>query len=115
MSLYQKLISFLRASGKLIICTVHQTVSKDELTGANQYALAIPGQLKDTFGGFFTDVWGTAAEPAAGGKTKYTIRTRPTGYHVSLGTSIRSLDASIDVTDKTPAQVWSLLGPKLGL
>jgi hypothetical protein len=115
MNLFQKLVTFLRATGKIIVCTAHQTVSKDELTGANQYALAIPGQLKDTFGGFFTDVWGASATAAAGGKTKYEIRTRPTGYHVALGTSIRTLDPAIDITDKTPAQVWEVLKPKLGL
>lgn len=115
MSLYQKLVSFLRATGKHIVCTAHQTVSKDELTGANQYALAIPGQLKDTFGGFFTDVWGSSATPAAQGKTKFEIRTRPTGFHVALGTSIRTLDHAIDITDKNPEQIWAILAPKLGL
>lgn len=115
MSLYQRLITFLRSTGKIVVCTAHQTVSKDELTGANQYALAMPGQLKDTFGGFFTDVWGSSATPAAQGKTKFEIRTRPTGYHVALGTSIRSMPHAIDLTDKTPEQVSTVLMPLIGL
>lgn len=113
MSLYQRLISFLRATNKYIVCTSHQTNSKNEITGAMHYALAIPGQLKDTFGGFFTDTWATSATPMPGNKTKYEIRTRPTGFHVALGTSVRSLDAALDVTDKDPIGVWAILEPKL--
>jgi hypothetical protein len=115
MSLFQRLISFLRSSGKLVICTSHQTSSKDDITGAMHYALSIPGQLKDTFGGFFTDVWATTATAIAGDKTKYEIRTRPTGFHVALGTSIRTLEPALDITNKTPDEIWSLLSPRLSI
>lgn len=115
LQMFKQLVFSLRLSNKYIIVTSHQSNSKDELTGAVHYALAIPGQAKDTLGGAFTDVWATMASPVAGGKTKYEIRTRPTGFHVALGTSIRTFDAAIDITDKTPDQVWSTLAPKLGI
>lgn len=115
LSIFRTLIFGLRQSGKTVVVTSHQQASKDEITGAVRYGLAIPGQAKDTLGGAFTDVWATTATPVAMGKTKYEIRTRPTGFHVALGTSIRTLDAAIDITDLTPAQIWSLLAPKLGM
>lgn len=103
-------VMMLRASGKYIFVTSHQTSDKDELTGALRYALAIPGQSKETLGGLFTDVWATATRP--GMQVKYEIRTRPTGFHVALGTSF-DLAAVIDITDKTPDQIWKDLEPKL--
>jgi hypothetical protein len=105
-------IMLLRTSGKYVVVTSHQTADKDDLTGAMRYALAIPGQSKDTLGGLFTDCWATTAMSQPANKVKYEIRTKPTGFHVALGTSF-SLDAAIDVTDKSPAQVWTLLEPKL--
>lgn len=110
---FRQFVFALRSSNKYVIVTSHQQVSKDELTGANHYSLAIPGQSKDSFGGWFTDVWACTATAVAGGKTAYQIRTRPTGFHVALGTSIRTLPQSIDVTDKDPGQIWSLLQPLL--
>lgn len=103
-------VMMLRASGKYIIVTSHQAADRDELTGAMRYFLAIPGQSKETLGGLFTDVWATATRPGA--TVKYEIRTKPTGFHVALGTSF-NLAASIDVTDKSPAQIWSILEPQI--
>lgn len=105
-------VMMLRSSGKIVLVTSHQTADKDDLTGALRYALAIPGQSKDTLGGLFTDVWATTGMSAGLGKYKYEIRTRPTGFHVSLGTSF-TLDGAIDVTDKSPTQIWSVLEPKI--
>ncbi len=107
-------VMMLRASGKIVLVSSHQAAEKDEVTGAFRYYLNVPGQTKENLGGLFTDVWATVATPGIGGKTKFAIRTKPTGYHVSLGTSF-ALDAEIDVTDKTPDQIWSLLSPKLGI
>lgn len=108
---FRQFVFALRSSNKYVIVTSHQQVSKDELTGANHYSLAIPGQSKDSFGGWFTDVWACTATAVAGGKTAYQIRTRPTGFHVALGTSIRTLPQTIDITDKDPSAIWSLLQP----
>lgn len=113
LTILRSIIFDLRSSGKYVVVTSHQSSSKDELTGAVKYALDIPGSAKDTLGGCFTDVWAASATPMPGNKTKYEIRTRPTGFHVALGTSIRTLDAAIDVTDRTPSQIWDLLSPKL--
>jgi hypothetical protein len=110
--LMRSFIMLLRATRKIIFVTSHQTADKDENTGALRYYLSIPGQTKETLGGLFTDVWATTATPKSATETKYAIRTKPTGVHVSLGTSF-PLDAEIDVTNKTPEQIWSLLSPKL--
>jgi len=111
--LLREYVTMLRVGGKYVIVTSHQTADKDELTGAMRYALAIPGQSKETLGGLFTDVWATTAKPS-GGKHLYEIRTKPTGFHVALGTSF-DLPSAIDVTDKTPDQIWSILQPKISV
>lgn len=104
-------VSMLRIGGKYVFVTCHQIMDKEEGTGKVRYSLAIPGQLKDRLQGLFTDVWAATSTPN-GAKTKYEIRTKPTGFHVNLGTSF-DLDPAIDITDKTPDQVWSILEPKL--
>jgi len=111
-SRFLRIVALTRASGKMVVWTSHQKVDKDEITGANRYRIHMPGNLADNLGGYFTDVWAMTATPQPGGKTKFEIRTKPTGYHVSLGCSI-PLDPSIDITDKTPDQIWGILGPKL--
>lgn len=104
-------VMMVRTSGKTLIVSSHQTGDKDETTGQIRYVLAIPGQSKDTLGGCFTDVWATMAR-AVGVSVKYEIRTKPTGLHVALGASF-PIDAAIDVTDKTPQQIWAVIGPKI--
>jgi hypothetical protein len=102
----------MRSSGKIVIWTAHQKVEKDELTGGLKYFLNMSGKLAQSLGGYFTDVWAMSATPVPGGATKYSIRTKPTGYHVALGCSI-PLDPEIDITGKNPQEIWSILGPKL--
>jgi len=111
-----RLLALCRASGKFVIWTAHQKADRDELTGTIRYQLNIPGQLKDSFGAYFTDVWAAVASQtltATGPGAKYTIRTKPTGLHYSLGASF-DIAAENDVTNKTPSDVWSLLSPKMG-
>jgi hypothetical protein len=107
-------MTMIRIPKKLVMVSVHQTMEKDELSGTVRYELDIPGRLKNTLGGQFTDVWGTSSTPDVGSKVgaKYFIRTKPSGYHVNLKTSL-DLEPSIDITGKNPAEVWSLLSPKL--
>lgn len=110
-----RLLALCRASGKYVIWTAHQKADRDELTGIVKYQLHIPGNLKDNLGAYFTDVWATVVEPvmtAKGSDVKYTIRTKPTGLHISLGASF-PMEASTDVTNKTPEQIWTAIGPKL--
>lgn len=111
--LMTKFVSLCRVGGKTVFMTCHQTADKNELTGAWYYNLAIPGQLKDNLGGLFTDVWGTSTQ-VLGDDVKYFINTRPTNLHVALKTSF-DLAARIDVTNKTPQEVWSMLEPKLSV
>jgi len=106
-------IMMIRASGKFLVVTSHQTGDKDDVTGVIRYVLAIPGQSKDTLGGCFTDVWATMARPKGINDVAYEIRTKPTGQHVALGASF-PIESSIDVTNKTPAQIWDTLSPKIG-
>jgi len=107
-------IMMIRASGKFLVVTSHQTGDKDEVTGIIRYVLAIPGQSKDTLGGCFTDVWATMARPKGLSDVVYEIRTKPTGQHVALGASF-PIESSVDVTNKTPLQIWDILAAKLGI
>jgi len=105
-------VTMVRSSGKYFVMTSHQSGDTDEVTKAIRYVLAIPGQLKDTLGGLFTDVWATSVTPYGLGLHKYEIRTKPTGFHVALGASF-PIDAAIDVTNKTPQEIWGILEPKI--
>lgn len=119
---YQTLTTFIlrvlaeyRASGKYVIWNAHQKVDKDELTGAVRYEVHIPGNLKSNLGAFFTDCWAAVSKPVLdkfGEHVKYTIRTKPTGLHINLGASF-PIDTEMDVTNKTPEEVWRLISPKL--
>ena len=115
LSMFRGLIFDLRSTGKHVVVTSHQQASQDELTKVMRYALAIPGQAKDTLGGAFTDVWATMATAMPQNKVKYEIRTAPTGFHVALGTSIRTLPSALDITGMSPDQVWANLAPRLGV
>lgn len=109
-------ITMLRIPGKYVVVNVHQIMEKDELTGSVRYVLDIPGRLASTLGGQFTDVWGmsSVANPSdAKIGAKYIIRTKPSGYHVNLKTSL-DLEPSIDITGKTPDEIWRLLEPRIG-
>lgn len=107
-----RLVALFRSSGKFVIWTNHQRIEKDEITGALRYQLNIPGQLSSTLGGYFTDVWATTSTPQPGNKVKFAIRTKPTGTHISLGASF-PIDSEIDITDKSPEQIWTILEPKI--
>lgn len=113
--LLSRYITMLRIPKKIVYVTSHQTIVEDETTKQVRYKLDIPGRLADTLGGQFTDVLGfsSIANPA---DTKigarFFVRTKPTGFHVNLGTSL-DLEPSIDVTGKSPADIWSIFSPKL--
>lgn len=110
-------LTMIRLAGKYVLVTVHQVMEKDELSGRVMFKLDIPGRLADNLGGQFTDVWGTnGVEDPTNAKigATYTIRTKPSGYHVALKTSL-DLEPSINVTGKTPQEIWSLLEPRLSV
>lgn len=111
-TLLTSLIMGLRSTNKYIVVTSHQKADKDELTGRLRYTLNIPGSLSENFGGFFSDVWASVSRPGTNG-TVYELHTKPTGFHVNLGTSL-ALDAKpIDVTNKSPDDVWKLLNTSI--
>lgn len=112
-NLMVKFVALCRIGGKTVFMTCHQTADQNDLTKAWYYSLAIPGQLKDTLGGLFTDVWGTSTQ-VVGDDVKYLINTRPTNLHVGLKTSV-DLPPKIDVTNKTPQQIQALLAPHLSI
>lgn len=107
-------ITMLRVPRKYVIINVHQVMEKEELSGKIKYKYDIPGRLADNLGGQMTDVVAMDAVPDPGSRigAKYFIRTKPTGYHPNLGTSL-DLEPSIDITGKTPQDIWNLLSPKL--
>jgi len=111
-TLLTKLVIGLRTTGKLIVITSHQKADKDELTGRFRYTLNIPGSSSENYGGFFSDVWATSASPAGAGKYKYELHTRPTGFHINLGTTL-DIDPVLDITNKDPQLIWTLLEPKI--
>jgi hypothetical protein len=106
-----KFVGLCRIGGKTVFMTCHQTADQNDITKSWYYNLAIPGQLKDTLGGLFTDVWGLSTQ-TVGDSVDYYINTRPTNLHVALKTSF-DLDSKIKVTDLHPDAIWRLLEPKL--
>lgn len=107
-------ITMLRIPGKYVVINAHQNMERDELMGTIRYQLDIPGRLANTLGAQVTDVWGmsSAADPTSKIGAKYIIRTKPSGYHVNLKTSL-DLEPSIDITGKSPDEIWKLLEPRL--
>jgi hypothetical protein len=107
-------ITMIRIPKKYVVVNVHPTLDKDELSGRIRYKLDIPGRLSDNLGGQFTDViaMDCVADPGSKIGAKYTICTKPTGYHPNLGTSM-DLEPRIDITGKNPDEIWSIIGPKL--
>lgn len=112
--LMSNFLTTIRVPGKPVFVTVHQATDKDEM-GRMRYYLDIPGRLSETLGGQFTDVWGMSSTPDPQNvktQAKYEIRTKPSGYHVNLKTSL-DMAPSVNITDMSPAQIWTLLEPKL--
>lgn len=108
-------IAMLRVPGKYVCVSCHQTMEKDDLSGTIRYELDIPGRLKNTMGGQFSDVWGMSsiANPSDTKiGAKYIVRTKPSGYHVNLKTSL-DMEPSIDITGKDLTDIWTLLSPRL--
>jgi hypothetical protein len=100
---------WLRALPKIAIITTHQQAEQDSVTGAVTYTVTMPGSLRNNFGGSFSDVWACEAK-RVGQRVKYSIHTAPRMKSVNLKRSL-SLPMEVDVTDKTPSQIWTTLKP----
>lgn len=81
-----KLVYTLRGTGKYIIFTAHEESVKDETTGIVVTKLAMPGQLQNKLGAYFSDIWHTEIDQR-GNEYKYVIRTVPTP-RIALGNSL---------------------------
>lgn len=79
-------IAALRNTGKYIIFTAHERPERDDKTGEVLRIIpSISGQLRDTIGAFFTDVWAcesrervSVQDKKSRRSTEYFVRTAPT-------------------------------------
>lgn len=107
--LMERFIIRCRTLRKPVIFTAHLKVDSDELTGALGYRPLIGGQLKDTIGGKFSDVWmcttkvGPTTKENPRGVT-YLVRTAPT-TQATLSTSL-DLPAEFEFS-------WEKIAPQL--
>lgn len=85
--LMTRFINTLKMTGKFVVVCAHETIDKDDVTGTLLYRPLIPGQLKDTLGQYFTDVWRTECEKVSNGIV-YRVRTAPTS-RMSLGSQFK--------------------------
>jgi len=108
-------ITMLKIPGKYVIVNAHQVMEKGELTGTLSFILDMPGNSAFTLGRLFNDVWvmsATANPMDTKYAAKYELCTKPTGFHVSPKTSL-DLPPRLDLTGKTPDQIWAFLSPQL--
>lgn len=104
----QQLVLAGRASNKRFIMTCHEDVVTDVNSGALiGYRPLIPGQLKQNLAGLFSDVWRCEAK-AKGLTQEYTVRFAPKTM-MQIGNSLGIKEAEINVTDKTPQELWAML------
>lgn len=114
LQMFRGLIFDLRKTGKHVVVNVHKTSWQDELTKQVMNVYALPGQAKETLGGAFKDTWATVAINIPGSnKVKYTLRFDPMTQYPPLGKSVRTLPAEVETTNKTPAEIWADLAPRL--
>ena len=99
----KRTIMGIRSYGKNLVVVAHETVDKDDLTGAIMNRPLVPGELKSNLGGMFTDVWHQESrevpDPKNPGKLmrKYFVRTQPLA-NFPLGTSLPDLPLEFEVT-----------------
>lgn len=99
-----QLIMACRNSGKFFIVTCHEALVTNDEGAVIAYRPLIPGQLRDNLAGFFSDCWRCEAKDKAN-KAEYTIRFAPRNL-MQIGNSLNIPVTDMDVTGKTPAQVW---------
>lgn len=101
-----------RASSKMFIVNCHEDIIRDEQSGAVvAYRPLIPGQLKQNLAGLFSDCWRTEAK-VLGQKVKFLVRVAPKNQ-MQIGNSLNFDEPEYDLTDKTPEQIWSIIGKTL--
>jgi hypothetical protein len=76
----RRAVFWLKGSGKKIVWLAHKDVDKDELTGALYNFISIPTKNKNSFAGWFEEVWELVVEntmTAKGPKRIHKLRTAP--------------------------------------
>jgi hypothetical protein len=64
-----------------VIVTVHEKVTKDEVTGQVSYGIALTQYLRNILPGYFNEVWHTTVQPGLKGVVNYEVHPRPVrGY-----------------------------------
>ena len=91
--LWLKFITTVRSGTKPCIFICHQKVDKDELSGTLFLKPMIGGQLADSIGRLYTDVWHCVAVPGMPTKenpsgVEYTVETVPQPRMAQLGSSL---------------------------
>ena len=81
-----KFVVTFRSVGKYFIMTSHEVWEKDEMTGEIYIRPSIPSNLRDNFGGFFSDEWVLDHEQV-GSETKRVVKT--------IGDARRSMGSSL--------------------
>jgi len=78
----------LRASGLVLVVTAHTNVEKDDMAGYLKHFIAVPGQLRNTIAGMFTECWKCSVKNVGTGDTAhydYFINTVGTSTEDALG------------------------------
>lgn len=104
-----KLIMTLKASGKLLVFPCHEENEYNEKGDTiTEIVPAIPGQLKSSLAGLFTDVWRCERRTeikVEGGKAvtvvKHIVRAAPLPKMKFLGTSIKTLPEEFEMSLET--------------
>lgn len=98
--LLTRFVTTFRSVNKFFIMTSHEQWEKDELTGDMYIRPALPSNLRDNFGGYFSDEW---------------LLDMENGLRVikTVGDTRRSLGASLDLPDKPFVFEWTKFNERL--
>lgn len=99
--LMQRLVILTRSAGVPVIWIAHEKLERDEALGMFVYRPLISGQLADSIGALFTDVWRTETQSVPISEqyptgVKYVVRAVPSAQ-MALGNS-RGLPATFEFT-----------------
>jgi hypothetical protein len=93
--LFQNLMAWSRAQGKMFVFIMHERTEKDELDQTIKYFPLLPGQMADRIGGLVSDNWRCEVHEKLG-KHTFMVRTMP-NTRLSLKSSL-DLPAVFEVT-----------------
>lgn len=112
-NLMSKLVMTAKCSGKLFIMDCHETTETNETGAVLAYRPLLSGSLRHNIAGFFTDVWRCEASTGPKGPV-YEVRFQPKNL-MQIGNSLDIKEPSLNVTNKSRQEVWSVLSKYLAL